>query len=222
MKRIFFILLIGVVASLQVWGQEALPDFSVYKVGKRVVLSWTNDFKNIKQLSIQRSHDKVNYFKTIATMPDPTLAQNGFADVTAANDSMYYRIFIMFDQGKFVSSAVKQPVVDTLGLADAYASNAPKNETAVESILPTGYVQSKYVFLTPRKYVRVELPYDNKKYSIRFFDITGKLMFELKDMPERRFTLDRSYFHNAGFVNYELSTDGKVVEQYKVYVPKDF
>lgn len=225
MKKILIFLLTGFIFTSGLQAQEMLPDFSVYKAGGgRVVISWTHNYPVIKQISIQRSSDSLNYFKTIATIPDPSLQQNGIADVNAPNDSMFYRIFIMFDAGRYTATKSKRPTIDTLGLADAYNSGNQANvETNLSvNFLPPGFQQSKYVFTSQDRYVRVELPNDQKKYDIKFFSETGQPLFELNNIKEKRFKLDRSYFHSAGYINFELYADGKIMEKYRVFLPKEF
>ena len=213
----------GFIFSLTSFSQEQLPDFSVYKVGGgRVVISWTHNLKDIKQISVQRSHDKNNFFKTISTMPDPTIQQNGLSDTKAPYDSMYYRIFVMSEGGRFFTTKVKQPSVDSLGLAGAYADNSNTSINLNTNFLPAGFVQSKYIFTSPDRYVRVELPFDNRKYDIKFFTEYNQPLFEMMNLKERRFKLDRSYFVSAGYVNFELFVDGKLLEKYKLYIPKEF
>ncbi|MFV0604640.1 MAG: hypothetical protein ACK5NK_02250 [Niabella sp.] len=224
MKQALFFLLIGTFFSLTTVAQEQLPDFSVYKVGGgRVVISWTHNFNDIKQVSIQRSSEKNNFFKTIITMPDPTIQQNGFSDVKAPNDSMYYRIFVMREGGKFFTTTVKQPTVDSLGLAEAYASNET-DEIINQNVnfLPQGFVQSKYIYTSPDRYIRVELPFDKRKYSIKFFNNYNQPMFEMENVKEKRFKLDRSYFGAAGTFNFDLYADGRLIEKGKIYIPKEF
>ncbi|GAB3019959.1 hypothetical protein GCM10027051_26370 [Niabella terrae] len=204
--------------------QEMLPDFSVYKIGGgRVVVAWTHNYPSIKQVSIQRSTDSLNYFKTIGNMPDPSLQQNGFADANPPSPNMFYRIFIMFDGGQYLATKSKRPAVDTLGLADAYSSGSSDVQATLNSnFLPAGFNQSTYVFTTPDRYVKVELPFDKRKYDLKFFRENGQPLFELNDIKERHFKLDRAYFYSAGFVNFELYADGKLLEKYRVYVPKEF
>lgn len=214
----------GFIFSLTSFSQEQLPDFSVYKVGGgRVVISWTHNLKDIKQVSVQRSFDKNNFFKTIATMPDPSIMQNGLSDAKAPNDSMYYRIFVMQNGGRFFTTKVKQPAVDSLGLAGAYGSvNNNSDINLNTNFLPAGFVQSKYIFTSPDRYVRVELPFDNHRYDIKFFTEYNQPLFEMNNLKERRFKLDRSYFISAGYINFELYSDGKLLEKYKLFLPKEF
>lgn len=225
MKQALLLLLAGFIFSQSVLAQEELPDFSVYKVGGgHVVISWVHNYKDVKQISIQRSHDKKNYFKTIASMPDPSIQQNGLSDNKAPHDSMYYRIFVMREGGVFFTTEVKQPAVDSLGLAGAYGST-PDAETSIPlntNFLPAGFVQSRYIFTSPDRYVRVELPLDNRKYDIKFFTEYNAPLFEMLNVKERRFKLDRSYFISAGYVNFELYANGKLLERYRLFLPKEF
>lgn len=202
-----------------------LPDFSAYKVGSgRVVIAWEHNYPAVKQISIQRSKDSLNFFKTIATMPDPSLKQNGFADSNAPDDSMFYRIFVMFEGGQYISTKSKRPVIDTAGLADAYNSgNKVNTEVNLNpNFIPAGFVQSTYIFTSPDRYVRVELPMDKRKYDIRFFTENGQPLFELNNIKEKKFKLDRSFFFTAGYINFELYADGKLMEKNKLFLPKDF
>ncbi len=218
-------MLTGIIIAKNLKAQTLLPDFSVYKVGEgRVVVAWEHNYPVIKQINIQRSTDSLNFFKTITTMPDPNLKQNGFSDANAQNGNFFYRIFIMFEGGQYMSTKSKKPVIDTIGLADAYNGG---NKSNVEingnlNFLPAGFVQSAYVFTSPDRYVRVELPYDKRKYDLKFFNEAGQFLLELDNIKEKRFKLDRSYFSTAGYVNFELYADGKLIEKHKVFLPKDF
>lgn len=104
---------IGFVAT----AQDTLPSFSLVNKGNnRIIISWNNPYKDssIRQLSIQRSFDSVKNFKSILTLPDPTVPQNGYVDTKATNDHMYYRLYILLDSGKYIFSAAKKPLVDTI------------------------------------------------------------------------------------------------------------
>lgn len=222
MKRTFLLLLIGFVLSGAAFGQEDLPnDFTVLQVGKRVVVSWTHNFPVVKMLSVQRSYDSVNSFMSIGSPPDPKLRENGFVDANPPRDSMYYRVFVLLEGGKYAMTKSKRPMLDTLGIAVAEGTDNEQKGTTL-TFLPAGFTQSRYIFTSPDRYVRVELPMDSKKYDIRFFTETNQLLFELKDIKEKRFKLDRAYFYKSGYVNFELLADGKIVERYKVFIPKEF
>ncbi|MBN8687769.1 MAG: hypothetical protein J0M10_12150 [Chitinophagales bacterium] len=114
----FIFLLTGIMAGTVAMAQDTLPRFSVKNAGKnRIVVSWTNPYADIRQLSIQRSYDSVKGYKTILTMADPTTPQNGFVDNKAPNERMFYRLYIMLEGGRYLFSTARRPVVDSLSSA---------------------------------------------------------------------------------------------------------
>lgn len=221
MNRITILGLVFIFWALQGFAQDPLPDFSVHKVSGRVVVSWYHDYPVVKQVSIQRSHDSLNYFKTIATMPDPGIKENGFADRQPLTDSMFYRIYVLLDQGKYIVTKSKRPVLDSSGTVNVPDKVPPAN-TNTQGFLPPGFSPSPHVFTSADRYVRVELPTDAHKYSIKFYSETFQPLFELTDIKERKFKLDKSYFYKAGYIHFELFADGKLIEKHKLFIPKDF
>lgn len=94
--------------------QDTLPRFTViYKGNNRNVISWTNPFRHTTQISIQRSADSTRNFKTILTVPDPNVPQNGYVDVRNTTPLMFYRLFIVLDSGRYQFSRSKRPAPDT-------------------------------------------------------------------------------------------------------------
>ncbi len=91
--------------------QDTLPAFSAeIKAKNKILISWSNPYgTRIKQLSIQRSRDSAKLFKTIITIPDPTVLQNGFMDQNLPDTNFFYRLYIMLDGGEYVFSKVKAP-----------------------------------------------------------------------------------------------------------------
>ena len=67
------------------------------------------------------------------------------------------------------------------------------------------------------------LPEDEKpkKYSIKFFEEDVPL-FELKEIKEREFKIDKSNFYHAGWFRFELYEDDKLIEKHKFQLEKDF
>jgi len=99
--------------------QDTLPRFSVVaKPNNRNVISWTNNFPYTSQISIQRSTDSTRNFKTIITVPDPLVPQNGFVDTKAAGARVFYRLFIVLDSGKYQFSRSSRPAPDTASIKD--------------------------------------------------------------------------------------------------------
>ena len=98
--------------------QDSLPSFSVVNKGNnRIVISWNNRFKQIKQISIQRSADSLANFKTLLTVPDPNNRENGYLDSKAPDDKMFYRLYILVDGSNFIFSKSKRPANDSIRLA---------------------------------------------------------------------------------------------------------
>lgn len=266
MKKPFLFFLFFIFANCVIHAQDTLPKFSVRNVGNnRIIIGWTNNFKNIKQISIQRSFDSTLNFKTILTVPDPTTPQNGYLDTKATNDHMFYRLYLLLDKGMFLFSETKKPAIDTFNkdkkaevelkkLLVEEQISIPKLETIADTIAylkkmdlggkfdvilgmdtlrtldqnlknknkPDVFVPSKYVSTYKNGYVRVNLPEEEKKYSIKFFEEDGSFLFELKDIKEKIFSIDKSNFYHAGWFKFELYGDGKLVEKHKFYLEKEF
>lgn len=101
--------------TIGVKAQDTLPQFSVINKGNgRIIISWVNPYLDtIRQLSIQRSFDSLKSFKSILTLPDPTVPQNGYVDAQAPSSAMFYRLYILLDNGRYLFSKSKRPAPDT-------------------------------------------------------------------------------------------------------------
>jgi len=242
MKKLSLCVLFLTLACQLLQAQDTLPKFSVKNVGdNRIIVSWTNTFESIKQISIQRSFDSLTKYKTILSVPDPTTPQNGFADTKATNDHMFYRLFILLDKGVYLFSDAKRPVLDTMasiGKKDRLDVTGIKDSlgnlnTGLPSLdvknKPLGFVASKYVYTYKDGYVKIDLPENEnlaagkagKKYSIKFFD-DEEFLFELKDIKEKTFRIDKTNFYHGGWFKFELYEDGKLIEKNKFYLARDF
>jgi hypothetical protein len=83
--------------------QETLPGFTAsLKSNGKVVVSWKNAYPAINQISIQRSTDSLRNFTTLMTVPDPRVPENGFVDGRAQGNHLYYRLFILFANSKYM------------------------------------------------------------------------------------------------------------------------
>lgn len=221
--------------------QDTLPRFSLRNVGnKRIVVEWHNSFKDIRQISIQRSDDSLRNFKTILTVADPQLPENGYLDTKATNDNMFYRLYIMRDRGAFLFSETKRPVIDTL-VAKKGFNLKPENPNTVH-VLPADtalnipitlnnnnktrtetWTPSKHVYTLKDGYIRITLPEDEtKKYSIKFFTLRDEFLFELKEIKEKSFKIDKTNFYQAGWFKFELYEDSELKEKNRFYLPKEF
>lgn len=220
------------------FAQDTLPNFSVRNIGNnKYVVSWVNTLKGVKQISIQRSFDSLKNYKTILTVPDPSVLENGFVDAKATNDHMFYRLYIMQEKGVFFFSPVKKPVFDSVaakkklviddkvdkmdvigGTDTVKTPNIKLNGKEVTS----SFVASKFVYTLNDGYVRINLPGGTKKYSIKFFDEKDVQVFEIKDIPIKNFKIDKSNFYHSGWFKFELFEDGKLFEKHKFLIPKEF
>jgi hypothetical protein len=229
--------------------QDTLPNFLVKNVGSnRIVVGWVNTYTDVRQISIQRSFDSLTGYKTILTVADPTTPQNGYVDAKATNEHMFYRLYVQLDKGVYLFSKAKRPVTDTLQkttvaekrIADSIRKVNPFY-VKIDSLLgtdstagmpaaatiknrPTGFTPSLYVYTNRDGYVRISLPDEEKpkKYAIKFFDAEETFLFELKDIKEKDFKLDKTNFYHAGWFKFELYEDGKLLEKHKFYLEKDF
>ncbi len=107
-------ILLVLIVSATGHAQDTLPHFTlVYKGQNRNMISWTNPYPYTSQISIQRSLDSTRNFKTILTVPDPTVLQNGYVDMKGASPLMYYRLFIVLDSGRYQFTRARRPAPDT-------------------------------------------------------------------------------------------------------------
>lgn len=115
MKKLFLTsLLFTISAFINIYSQDILPKFSLKNVGNnRIIIGWVNNYSDVRQISIQRSFDSLNLYKTILTVPDPDAIQNGYMDTKATHDHMFYRLYILLDKGVYLFSDAKRPVIDS-------------------------------------------------------------------------------------------------------------
>lgn len=256
MKKLFLSFLLFTPGTYCIlYAQDTLPRFTLKNAGNnRIIIGWVNSYPDIRQISIQRSFDSLQLFKTILTVPDPAAVQNGYMDVKATNEHMFYRLFILLDKGVYLFSAAKKPVPDT---ARKIAAAATKRDTVIAQgkplIIPAkpvvikidnlqwgdssatpnpnytkpqsnAFIPSLHVYTYKDGYVRIKLPDEekSKKYSIKFFEEDGSFLFELKEIKEKDFKIDKTNFYHAGWFRFELYENGKLLEKHKLYLEKDF
>lgn len=234
MKKPFLLLLLVSFFGIDSFSQDTLPRFSVINAGNnRILVSWTNNFDVIKQISIQRSFDSLTGYKSIMTVPDPTVLQNGYMDTKAPNDRMFYRLYILLDKGVFLFSNAKRPVKDSTRKSVVFddkinrlngndSVNIP-NFGISNKNRPEVFSPSVHIYTAKDGNVQVSLPDDEmKKYTIKFFLEDDTFLFELKDVKQRTFKLDKANFFHGGWFKFELYDDGKLKEKHKFFLQKDF
>lgn len=221
MNRVaFFFLLCCTLAGSVAAAQDTLPGFSaVIKPGNRIVISWTNNYTKISQISIQRSTDSLRNFKTIVTVPDPNNPQNGFVDTKAPYGAIFYRLFIVIDKSKYEFTPSQKPGRDTARLmAEALKSESPRVNAPVAS-----YRVSRYVYTEKYGNVMIALPdAKEKKYSVSFFSDDNRPLFEVKDIRSASLIVDKTNFVHSGWFWFELFENGALKERQRFFLPKDF
>lgn len=137
------VLLLLVSSFLYSKAQDKLPEFSAVTRGNgKIIISWTNAYPVVSQISIQRSKDSIKGFASILSVPDPTAQQNGFVDSKAPDSRYFYRLFIVLDNGKYVFTRSKRAFWDTVrspGIANANrpaADNAKQRVVISEKVSP--------------------------------------------------------------------------------------
>lgn len=221
-KNFSFLLLLCLCGKA--FSQDTLPKFSVNNLGNnRIVIGWVNNYRQVKQISIQRSFDSLNYYKTILSVTDPAAVQNGYADTKAPSDRMFYRLFIMLDQGSFLFSEAKRPTLNLTGANVDLPTAGISGKDSTVQIKKPEYVPSVYVYTNADGYVFINLPdADQKKYKVKFFEADDSFLFELKTIRNTALTLDKANFLRAGWYKFELYDDEKLIEKNRFYLANDF
>lgn len=214
MPKSFFILLFLLVLQKISFSQDTLPKITVTQISNKVLVSWANPYTSVTNIGIQRSYDSIKNFTTIGSVLNVRAQTNGFVDTKEFIPAQFYRLFISFEGGTYIFTESHRPGPDTLkfltGLKD------------MQQTVQTWFIPSKQVY-TGRDYnVIISLPdAEKKKYSIKFFEENGALLFEIKKITETYLTLDKVNFLHAGLFNFELYADGILFEKHKVYIPQD-
>jgi len=137
--------------------QETLPGFSAsLKANGKVLISWRNGYPSINQISIQRSADSLRNFTTLITVPDPRIPENGFVDGKAQGSKMFYRIFILFPNSKYMFTksrrAVSEPAEQPVVAARSVPVDKPKSDRPVQSQVtaPNDPLKSQVTVTTPQ------------------------------------------------------------------------
>ena len=124
--------------------QDTLPRFSATARGPgKILVSWYNKYPVVTQISIQRSTDSLRNFTTLLTVPDPTLPENGAVDSKAPHPNFYYRIFIVFENGRYLFTPSHRPRSVTTE-SEAVA----REDQAAEKVLARA-VEPRIMFVNP-------------------------------------------------------------------------
>jgi hypothetical protein len=113
MRFLFALILVSIFIMPYAKAQDTLPGFTAsLKSSGKVLISWRNGYPSVNQISIQRSTDSLRNFTTLLTVPDPQIPENGFVDSKPGSSKMYYRIFILFPNSKYMFTKSRRPVLE--------------------------------------------------------------------------------------------------------------
>jgi hypothetical protein len=165
--RLFFSMILFVLFILPlVKAQETLPAFTAsLKSNGKVLISWRNSYPDINQISIQRSSDSTRNFTTLITVPDPRIPENGFVDSKASGARMYYRIFILFPNSKYMFTKSRRAVKEAPDQPELVLKLVSKEKTKTAS-QPSQQQKQVTPVLNPSKTPEVKNENDEEKYVI--------------------------------------------------------
>lgn len=90
----------------------------------------------------------------------------------------------------------------------------------VNIVRPETYTPSSFVFTNPDGDITIVLPPGRlNDFKIKFYEEKGNILFQINDIKEHIFTLDKSNFMHAGWFRFELFENGTLKEKNKVRVP---
>jgi hypothetical protein len=193
MRRFCAMFLISVFILPNANAQETLPGFSAsLKSNGKVLISWRNGYPSVNQISIQRSSDSLRNFTTLITVPDPRIPENGFVDGKAHGSKMFYRIFILFPNSKYmftksrraVAEVTEQPEVNSKPAqidkinADRPVQSqiaAPSEQLKSQVALTTPKVEDQYLVLPKIDNSRIYYMMDNTGMKKPLVNSPGKI-----------------------------------------------
>lgn len=215
--------------------QQTLPNISVNDVGGKIIVSWKNEYTvPVSNISIQRSYDSLNNFTSINAVLNPESKENGFADLDAPYDRMYYRLFIAFEGGAYIITTAQKPskelssLIDTSETIQPWERN-PLNDSTIQippdpqvPIVEKDNYPSERMFTYMDNSVIIKLnDVSIKKYRIVVFDDADVQIFELTNLKDRLLILDKMNFPHAGWYHFEIYDQQGLVEKNRFMVSKD-
>lgn len=200
--------------------QDSLPAFSVVNKGNNhIVISWNNKFKQLAQISIQRSADSLSNFKSILTVPDPNNKQNGYLDSKAPSDKMFYRLYILVGGANFIVTKSKRASNDSIRLALMADTGSKTKDSAylrvVEKIinqnLPDSALTSEELIILKR--------YRNNKLDRLPDSLSRKIdaVVKTKNKPDVNIPMYRVVANKDGLVRVTLADFGSKKYSIKFY-----
>lgn len=230
-KRFFIIAAIITASAFSVKAQDlnppVLPDFTaLIKTGK-IQLDFISGFRDVKQIGVQRSLDSVLNFNTIGYISLPNESRNAYLDNKPLPGTNYYRLFILFNSGRYFYSKTKPAVPDStinasqkLQLSDVNDAMSGEEDENEEKI---SWHPSNYIYTTADGNVNIRLPdAPKKKFSVKFYETDGTFLFEIKEVTEPFLILEKAIFLHSGWFNFEVYDNGKLFEKWSLYIPLNY
>lgn len=85
------------------------------------------------------------------------------------------------------------------------------------------YRVSPFVYTGKYGNIHITLPEAPKRhYAVKFFDETGKPLFELSEIKDPSLILDKTNFQHSGWYRFELYDGNLLKEKNKFFIPKEF
>lgn len=211
MRNLPAVIVLVCISFIHSQAQDTLPRFSASTKGNgKILISWTNNYPVVNQISIQRSYDSLRSFQTILTVPDPSVLQNGFVDAKATTPFMFYRIFIVLDSGRYVFTPSRRAEWDTSKVA---AIEQPSQQPGLQQQNQSPPAENKRVVVADNVVLPAETekaekpkaepvkPEPEKFYIVKRRDsiisqISAKLFRNFRDSIVRK-TKDTLVFNNA-------------------------
>ncbi|GAA0541555.1 hypothetical protein [Chitinophaga japonensis] len=222
---LFLIFTLSAKAQSQQYTPPVLPDFmALIKTGK-IQLEWLSGFTNVKQIGIQRSLDSVLNFGTIAYASYPTQTRNVYLDNKPLPGNNYYRLFILFDNGRYMYSKTVLATPDSTILATRKLEMSDLADLKGTEKTPekVAWHPSNTVYTTADGNVNINLPdAPQKNYSIKFFEPDGAFLFEINKVKEPFLILEKAIFLHSGWFNFELYEGGKLKEKWSFFIPLNY
>ena len=218
MFKTIFVLFIITGFSYSSYSQDTLPNVTVSKLGRKVLVSWVNPYTNVTNINIQRSPDSLKNFSTIGSVINVDAITNGFVDTKEFLPSdQYYRLFISFRGGSYIFTPSFRPSEDTFNLD--IPIDMPQIEDQRGKSL---FIPSRYIYTGKDNNVIISLKDAEKQhYSVRFFEDDGTFLFELNKITRPFLVLDKVNFTHSGLFRFELFNNRQIVERHKIYIPRD-
>ena len=229
-----FLLAAFLLSTLRASAQDTLPSFSAVIRSGKVIVSWVNPYEDIVQITVQRSYDSLQGFRSILTIPDPRTPVNGYLDAKAPDTRQFYRLYVQRSGGRFYLTRSRRPFVDSSRSVRFELARNTKSGIrftdgkSVEDSLFLGsepsrnlYKPSDFVYSDDEGNVSLAFPEAGKrKYRIQFLLPDGKPYLNVANLKEPLLTLDKANFQRSGWYEFDVYEDEKFKERNKVFIPK--